>query len=137
MHLFRAVAAPGLIPALGLALLTSAAAQTTSPTAPWPSGRAKLAWLEGRWTSSICGENFSEYRFTAPNQTGLTFTYGPPAHPAMKVDVYYDVDGNIVLYFPSISFRTIVLFKDHDHRDTIDIDKSGTSTRASYKRCER
>jgi hypothetical protein len=131
MHLFRAVAALGLIPALGIALLTSASAQTA------PSGRQKLAWLEGRWTSSKCGEDFSEYRFTGPNQTGLTYTYGPPAHPAMTVDVYYDVDGNIVLYFPSISFRTIVMFKDRDNRDTIDIDKSGTSTRSSYRRCER
>ena len=84
MHFFRAVAALGLVPAVGMALLASAFAQTPPQTTPWPSGRAKLAWLEGRWTSSKCGEDFSEYRFTGPNQTGLTYTYGPPAHPVKK-----------------------------------------------------
>jgi hypothetical protein len=126
----RAMAALGVVPAFGMMLAANALAQT----AQWPAGRQQLAWLEGRWSDSDCRTSYAELRFTGPGQTGLTYNTGP-AKDRMRVDVYYDIDGKVVLYFPSVSHRSIVTFKNKDAFDTLDIEKDGKTERSSYRRC--
>jgi hypothetical protein len=117
-----------------ISILPSSSAMTQP--AAWPAGKRQLPWIEGRWSTGDCKSSFTEYRFAGPDRKNLTFASGPAASDnKLTVDVYYDGDGNVVLYFPSISFRTIVFFKGKDLRDTMDIDKDGKVSRSTYRRC--
>ena len=103
----------------------------------WPAGKNTLPWLEGRWSSGDCQKSYTEYRFSGADRTSLRFNFGPAnRHDTMRVDVYYDADGNVVLYFPSLSYRTVVRFKNKNLRDTTDIDKDGKVTTSTYRRCD-
>jgi len=53
----------------------------------------------------------------------------------LKVVVEYDSKGDLVLFFPSLNHRTLVVFIHADLRETIDTDADGRTTKAVWRRC--
>jgi hypothetical protein len=99
------------------------------------SGRRVLQLLEGRWSYGDCTKLFTEYTFSRSNGE-LTMQWGPDyGNRKLKVVVEYDSKGDLVLFFPSLNHRTLVVFIHADLRETIDTDADGRTTKAVWRRC--
>lgn len=111
--------------------------QSASPASSQSrSGRDMLRFLEGRWTSSDCSRLYTEFSFSQSKHRALRMKWGPDyGDRRLNVEIEYDTEGDLVLYFPSINHRTVVVFIDADLRETTDIAGDGAKTKTIWKRC--
>jgi hypothetical protein len=96
----------------------------------------KLRLLEGRWSNSDCSKVFTEFRFSEPNYRGLRMKWGPGfGTHSYAVEVERDASGQLILFFPALNHRTVVVFVTDDLRETMDIEPDGRKTMSVWKRC--